>query len=180
MLIDEAVALLQRAIPHGPGVWADLGAGTGTFTQALGQLLSPGSRIYAVDRDRKAVAALKRLVPKTRVDIVPVLADLTSAFSLPGEPRGGWDGLLLANALHFVPETEVVLTSLVRRVRVAGRVVVVEYDRRDASRWVPHPITPDRLLALAAAAGLSTPVITARRRSSFGGELYVAAADRVR
>ncbi|HKV71291.1 MAG TPA: class I SAM-dependent methyltransferase [Gemmatimonadales bacterium] len=180
MLTTGAIALLRNAVPPGPGVWTDLGAGTGTFTQALGQLLSPESRIYAVDRDRKAVAVLKRLVPKTRVDIVPVLADLTTAFSLPGEPSGGWDGLLLANALHFVPETEVVLTSLVRRVRVGGRVVVVEYDRRDASRWVPHPITPDRLLTLAVAAGLSTPVITARRRPPFGGELYVAAADRVR
>jgi len=179
MLTADAVTLLGDAIPRAPGIWADLGAGTGTFTQALAQLLGRGSRIYSVDRDRDAVAALKRLVPEARVEIVPVLADLTSAFSLPDEPGGGWDGMLLANALHFVANADAVLTALVRRVRVGGRVVVIEYDRRTASRWVPYPITPDRLQGLAAGAGLSTPVITARRPSSFGGELYVAVANRV-
>ena len=179
MLTADAVTLLGDAIPRAPGVWADLGAGKGNFTRALAQLLGPGSRIYSVDHDRDAVAALKRLVPETPVEIVPVLADLTSAFSLPDEPDGGWDGMLLANALHFVANAEAVLTALVRRVRVGGRVVAIEYDRRAASRWVPYPITPGRLLELAAGAGLSTPVITARRPSSFGGELYVAVADRV-
>ena len=180
MLTAEAITLLRDAIPPAPGTWADLGAGKGNFTQALAQLLGPGSRIYSVDRDRDAVAALKRLVPEAPVEIVPVLADLTSAFSLPDEPPGGWDGMLLANALHFVANAEAVFTALVRRVRVGGRVVVIEYDRRAASRWVPHPITPDRLLEIAVGAGLSAPVITARRPSSYGGELYVAAADRVR
>ncbi|HEX4561362.1 MAG TPA: class I SAM-dependent methyltransferase [Gemmatimonadales bacterium] len=179
-MIPEAVALLQDAIPRGPAVWADLGAGKGTFTRALGQLLGPGCRIYAVDRDPDAVAALKRLAIEPQVDVVPVLADLAGPLELPGPPADGWDGMLLANALHFVPRAEAVLTTLVRQVRVGGRVVVLEYDRRAASRWVPNPITPDRLLELAAGAGLSTPVITARRPSSFGGELYVAAADRVR
>lgn len=180
MLTSDAVTLLHDAISRGSGTWVDLGAGNGTFTQALGQLLGPGSRIYAVDRDRKAVAALKRIVPESGVDVVPVLADLTTAFSLPGEPPGGWDGMLLANALHFVPDADGVLATLVRRVRVGGRVVVIEYDRRAASRWVPYPMAPDRLAVLATRAGLSTPVITAKRASSFGGELYVAAADRVR
>ena len=180
MKTAEAVALLQGAVPRGPAVWADLGAGTGTFTQALAQLLAPGSRIYAVDRDAGAVKSLKRLASDNEVDVVPVLADLTGSFELPGEPRGGWDGTLLANALHFVPDTESVLARLVRRVRVGGRVVIVEYDQRAASRWVPYPLTPARLTALAVPAGLSTPVISARRPSSYGGELYVAAADRDR
>lgn len=180
MLTADAVTLLRDAIPRAPGIWADLGAGKGNFTQALAQLLGPGSRIYAVDRDRDAVAALQRLVPETGIDVVPVVGDLADPFDLPGEPSGGLDGMLLANALHFVANAEAVLTGLVRRVRVGGRVVVIEYDRRAASRWVPYPITPERLAVLATRAGLSTPVITAKRASSFGGELYVAAADRVR
>jgi len=59
MKIDDAQALIAGAVPRRAGVWADLGAGDGTFTQALARLLEPGSRIYAVDRDRAALAALE-------------------------------------------------------------------------------------------------------------------------
>jgi hypothetical protein len=64
---------------------------------------------------------------------------------------------------------------LVARVSING--VFVEYDRRAPSPWVPYPIPLKRLPALTAAAGLSPPLITTRRPSAFGGELYVAAAD---
>jgi hypothetical protein len=55
--------------------------------------------------------------------------------------------------------------------------VLVEYDRRAASRWVPYPIPTARLPALAGSAGLSPFTVTATRRSAFGGVLYAAAAD---
>ena len=107
--------------------------------------------------------------------MVPVEADFTELLELP-EPL---DGLLIANALHFVREADIVLARLVALVRPAGRIVIVEYDRRAANRWVPYPIATDRLPALTARAGLSAPAITATRPSAFGGILYVAAADRV-
>ncbi|MGH7674960.1 MAG: hypothetical protein ACREMV_06785, partial [Gemmatimonadales bacterium] len=43
------------------------------------------------------------------------------------------DGILLANALHFVRNPDVVLARLAARVRPDGRVVVVEYDGRPAN-----------------------------------------------
>ncbi|MGH9259676.1 MAG: hypothetical protein ACRD08_07240, partial [Acidimicrobiales bacterium] len=91
----------------------------------------------------------------------------------------GLDGILLANALHFVRNPDVVLARLAARVRPDGRVVVVEYDGRPANRWVPHPIPMAGLPALAGAAGLANPTITATRPSAFGGILYVAAAQRL-
>jgi predicted RNA methylase len=54
----DAVALIRDAIPQRGGTWADLGAGEGTFTRALVELLGSDSRIYAVDRDASAVAAI--------------------------------------------------------------------------------------------------------------------------
>ena len=51
----DHVRLLRDGVPHEPGTWADLGAGSGAFTLALADLLPPGSLIYAVDKD----AALK-------------------------------------------------------------------------------------------------------------------------
>ena len=175
----EAVALIARAVAERAGTWADLGAGDGTFTRALVALLGPGSRIYTVDRDARAVAALARWASKQAANVIPVTADFTRPFELPGLEEPSLDGILLANALHFVPDAGPVLARLTKWLRPGGRVVFVEYDRRAASRWVPYPIPAARLPALAASAGLSAPAITATRPSSFGGVLYVAAADRL-
>jgi ubiquinone/menaquinone biosynthesis C-methylase UbiE len=175
----DAVALIAGAIPQRGGTWADVGAGDGRFTRALAELLGPGSRIYAVDRDAGALAALERWAAKAAPNVIPVTADFTRAFDLPELDVAMLDGMLLANALHFVRDADVVLARLAASVRPGGRVVIVEYDRRAASRWVPYPIPPARLPALAASAGLTPPTITATRPSLFGGTLYVAAAERL-
>jgi SAM-dependent methyltransferase len=155
--------------------WADVGSGDGTFTRALIQLLGREARVYAIDRDARALASLQRWAARDRATVIVLEADFTRGLELP-EPL---DGLLVANALHFVRDAHVVLARLVRLLRPGGRVVVVEYDRRAANQWVPYPISSNRLPELAAAAGLSEPTITATRPSAYGGTLYVAAADRV-
>jgi ubiquinone/menaquinone biosynthesis C-methylase UbiE len=174
---DDAVALIRAAVEGRSGTWADLGAGTGTFTRALGALLGEDSVIYAVDKDRGSIEALKALAHDAK-NIIPVYADFTQSFEI-GSVQNRLDGMLLANALHFVKDAEEVLTRLVSTLRPGGRVVIVEYDRRKASRWVPYPIPRERLPALASAAGLSEPVVTATKPSDYQGILYVARADRI-
>jgi ubiquinone/menaquinone biosynthesis C-methylase UbiE len=175
---NDAVELLTAAVPRVPGVWADFGAGDGTFTAALAGLLGSGSTIYAVDRDSRALKRLERRMMQEGVRVVPVVADFTERFDLPELAAGGLDGMLFANALHFTPHPEIVLTTLAQRLKADGRVVIVEYDRRGPNRWVPHPIPLERLPAVIAAAKLQEPVVTAKRASAFGGELYVAVSGR--
>jgi ubiquinone/menaquinone biosynthesis C-methylase UbiE len=180
MNLRDAAALIHDAVPR-PGTrasWADVGAGDGTFTRALAELLGSTATIYAVDRDARAIGALKRFAARASAHVIPVEADFALLLELPGLGGAGLDGLLLANALHFVRDAAGVLARLGRLLRPGGRVVLVEYDRRAASRWVPYPIPADRLPPLAAAAGLSTPVVVGTRPSAFGGVLYAAAAER--
>jgi SAM-dependent methyltransferase len=167
----DAVRLIETAIPTDGKAWADLGAGDGTFTRALVELLGPKSRIYAVDRDARALAALERWATKRGANVSTVVADFTHPSDLPELTESKLDGILLANALHFVRDAETVLAGLVRWLRPGGRAVLIEYDRRGASRWVPYPIPVARLAALAISAGLSTPIVTATRPSAFGGSL---------
>ena len=176
MDLRDAVALIESAVGQSRGVWADLGAGTGTFTRALATLLASGSRIYAVDRDRRAVAALRK-INVSGVEIIAVQADFTQ---LDGSALGGLslDGLLLANALHFASGADDVLRSLVRRLAPRGRVVVVEYDRRVPSRWIPFPISAADLEKMALTVGLSPFRVTATRPSEYAGMMYSATADR--
>jgi SAM-dependent methyltransferase len=175
----DAIALISEAMPeHRGSVWADFGAGDGTFTRALVELLGPASRIYAVDRDATALAEIDQWPSAPRASVVPVVADLVRPFELPGLGRTLLDGALFANTLHFIRDPEEVLARLVALVKPGGRVVFVEYDRRAPSRWVPYPIPSTRLPTLAASVGLTPPVVTTTRRSAYGGELYVAASDR--
>ncbi|HEV8449256.1 MAG TPA: class I SAM-dependent methyltransferase [Gemmatimonadaceae bacterium] len=180
MEIEEAIDLLRDAVGKRQGVWADLGAGTGTFTRALAALLGPGSTIYAVDDDVTAVRALADLPGDSDVRIVPVRANFTRPLELPGLGTGTMplDGILFANALHFVRDATGTLTRLAQTLRGGGRVIVVEYDRRLPSPWVPHPIPVARWPKMAAAAGLVEATVTATRPSMYSGILYVGAATR--
>jgi SAM-dependent methyltransferase len=172
----EAAELIRDAIPARGGTWVDLGAGEGTFTRALVELASP-RRVYAVDRDARAMAELMRWGQSASTEVIPVVADFTRLSDLPELNGGKLDGMLLANSLHYSSDPERVLSRLIAWLRPRGRVVLVEYDRRKASRWVPYPIPVDRWKELSKSAGLSAPVVTATRRSVFGGDLYVAAGD---
>jgi ubiquinone/menaquinone biosynthesis C-methylase UbiE len=174
----EAVEPIAGAVPTDGGTWADFGAGRGVFTRALVERIGSAGTVYAIDRDASALSELRRRAEKERLRVIPVRADFAKEFELPGLQGPSLDGMLFANALHFVRDAGPVLRTLTGRLRPGGRVVVVEYEGRAANPWVPHPIPPSRLQELAVAAGLTSPVVTATRPSAFGGRLYVAVSER--
>lgn len=169
----EAIDLIRDAVPQSGGVWADLGAGSGTFSRALAELLGPGGVVHAVDRDARTVAALRATPSPTSVaaDITVTQADFTKALSL-----GVLDGILMANALHFVPHAHQaeLLVRLTGRLAPTGRIVLVEYDRDEGNPWVPYPVSMAALARLAHLATLTAPIETAHKPSTFGGALYCA------
>lgn len=167
----EAADLIAGAVGESNGVWADLGAGSGTFARALRALLPRESRIYAVDKDAAAIATLQGIGN----GVIPVRGDFSRPIDLPEAPL---DGILLANALHFVRDHDAVLRQLVNLLRPGGRIVIVEYDQRPASRWVPYPVNAGAWLRLAGTVGLANPRITARRPSMYAGDLYAGVAER--
>lgn len=173
---ESAIRLLEGAVNGTGGTWADLGCGDGTFTLALADRLGSGARIYAIDHDPAALSRLRRRSP-ARTNIIPIEGDFTVSLDLP-EAGDSLDGILFANSLHYVREPEHVLARWVSRLRPEGSAVFVEYDRRAANRWVPYPISPERLARIAASAGLSDPVVTATAPSAFRGRIYAATSVR--
>ncbi len=171
MELEEMINLIRPGVEQGREVWADLGAGTGNFSRALAVLLGPTGTIYAVDRSPSALARLQA-GGAPAATLIPVVGDFTRSLDLPI-----LDGILMANALHFVRDQLHVLRHLVRYLRPGGRFLVVEYAVRDPLRWVPYPVPFEHFQVLAAGAELAPPALAGRRRSlSTGIEMYAAVA----
>ena len=132
----EARKLIRDGVASKDSIWADLGAGAGTFTCALAGLLKPEGTVYAVDKSEQAVRTLRRLgAAEGGATIRPLQGDFTGPLELPA-----LDGILMANALHFTEDQARVLRQIVDYLRPGGRLLLVEYDHTRANRWVPFPV----------------------------------------
>ena len=172
----DHVALLGDAVEPG-GIWADFGAGTGAFTLALADLLGPGGRIVAVDRDRAALDQNLETVAARfhSVDIEARVADFSRPLELPR-----LDGLVAANSLHFLERDRQVeaVRTLSSHLGPGAAFVVVEYDADHGNPWVPHPFRFAAWQRLAEAAGLVGTRRIHHVRSRFLGGIYSAVSRR--
>jgi SAM-dependent methyltransferase len=171
----DHVDLLRAGVAGAGDRWADLGSGTGAFTLAIADLLSPGGAIWSVDRDAAALAEqrveLARRFPG--VSVSWLVADFSLDLDLPP-----LDGIVMANSLHFERDQGAILERVTTLLVPGGRLILVEYDAGVGNRWVPYPISSNRWPTLATDAGLVNPREIGRRPSRFLGSIYAAAADR--
>jgi ubiquinone/menaquinone biosynthesis C-methylase UbiE len=180
--LADAIDFIRPAVESASGAWADLGAGRGTFTEALAAILDSKSTILAVDRDRGALKALRNLATRVGPDgrIRVTEGDIQKPAAIPGLATIRPAGVLLGNVLHYIQEPVQTLRTLARLLAPEGRIVIIEYDRRASNQWVPYPLPVPRLLEVAIEAGLTTPSLVARRKSSYQGNMYCAVAFRMR
>lgn len=137
MQISEAAAMLRCPYLEDhtqPVRWADLGCGNGVFTHALATLLPAQSTIYAIDKargfDQTALEQWPVQVHFQQRDFV------TDALDLPP-----LDGLLMANALHYVSDQPAFLQKILRYTRPGAAILIVEYDTHiSVEPWVPYPV----------------------------------------
>jgi SAM-dependent methyltransferase len=172
----ELVALIRPGVPSDAAAdvtWADFGAGSGAFTRALADLLPPEAVLYAVDRDVRALERLRTTWPTSQPPHT-IAADINQPPTLPP-----FDGLLMANALHFNRAQKELLHTIHGLLKPGGRLLLVEYDVRWPRAWIPYPISYKRFERLAADVGFSEIEHSAERRSpSTGIVMYAACARR--
>jgi ubiquinone/menaquinone biosynthesis C-methylase UbiE len=169
----DIVALIEKGVRQGEAAWADLGSGDGAFTLALRELLGPEADIYSVDADAARLARQARafragpgLAHTTFMD-----TDFTRPLELPP-----LDGILMANALHFVEDQTALLTHLRTYMKPSGKLLVVEYDISRGSSYVPHPVPHTRFAKLTTDAGFASPLLLATARSRYWSRIYSALA----
>jgi Methylase involved in ubiquinone/menaquinone biosynthesis len=119
---DVALAALGITKDH---VVCEIGTGTGYFALRLAKL---AAWVYAIDvepqllsllRDRAASAGVQNLTPVLGLPLDPLI------------PTASCDLILTVNTLHHVPEKAAYMRRLQRALRPGGRVVIIDFHKRD-------------------------------------------------
>jgi len=147
---SEAITMLEPAgwVSNSTQTWADLGCGKGIFTIALASLLPANSKIYAIDRDAGDLQFIPAQYQSASIETIA--ADFITPPALPL-----LDGVIMANALHYVRDQNAFASILHLMLKPNGRLLIVEYDTDSPNRWVPFPVSFISLEKWAKSAGFN-------------------------
>jgi trans-aconitate methyltransferase len=172
MEINEAAEMLKNLNKNsfkGKNEWADLGCGSGTFTMALATLLEPESIIYAIDKNAASLHQIPTLnhnvkIEKKKMDFINQTLDVKNL-----------DGILMANALHYVKDKTSFINKLIECINLNGCFLVVEYETKTpVSNWVPFPINFSDLKKTFHDSGFKNIQKLHERKSIYGQMMYSA------
>lgn len=166
MQISEAITMLEKISFQNqqPEIWADLGCGSGTFTQALAHLLPPQSQIYAIDKMSQSLSN------SSQVDIFFIKSDFEKEdLELPS-----LDGIMMANSLHYIEGKVAFLKKIKKHFKNQEQFIFIEYDTNFGNSWVPYPISFEKLKGLLEKMGFENIVKVGERKSVYSlGNMYV-------
>ena len=175
----DHVALIRGGLEGAGPRWLELGAGNGAFTLAVLDLIGDAADVVAIDRDKGALRSLEQAAARRfpEAAVRAVVADFTQPLQV--EPAS-FDGVLMANSLHFVRDKGPVLRAAIDALRPGGRFLIVEYGSDHGNPWVPWPIAYETWAELAAEVGLRDTRRIGEVPSRFLGSIYAAVSNRDR
>ncbi len=142
----DALALAPDAVV------ADVGAGSGYFTERLARRIGPGGRVYATDVQPEMLDRLRERVSERELANVVVVA---ARFDDPSLPEACCNLVFLSSVYKEIDERVAYMEKVRRALRAHGRVAILEYrpDWEGAGPPVADRLSPERVIAEMAAAG---------------------------
>ncbi len=171
MELQEAIDLLdhKKFKPQGIQHWYDLGAGTGIFTMALAHMLSPGSSIISIDHNGTFLKNIPDTVNSVAIKTVKMDFESTEL------PENDFDGILMANSIHYVDEKEKFIERMRRHLKPSHDFLIVEYDTERQNAWVPYPLSFIALRFLFEACGYQSIIKLNERPSRYNSNMMYSA-----
>ena len=168
---SDCIKLLEKGVPAQSQIWAEFGSGNGAFTLALAELIPPDGSIYSVDIDERALNQQKKEMQRQFPDleIHCIAADFTKPLDLPS-----LDGVLMANALHYIKGKESFILKIRNYLKTNGRFLIVEYNIDHGNHWVPYPISFKSWEVLAKKCGFTETQLLSKKPSRYHSEIYSA------
>ncbi len=146
--------VLQAAGVRSEEVVLDVGAGTGFWTEPLARLVGANGRVFAVDVEPIMLDEIRTLVAQQRLTNVEVVQSGESSIPL-GD--GIADLVVLGFVLHEPKDLDEFLAEIIRLLKPAGRVLVIEWQDHptDAGPPLEYRVSAEEAQALLGASGLS-------------------------
>jgi ubiquinone/menaquinone biosynthesis C-methylase UbiE len=120
---------LIRALRLRPGqTVAEIGAGSGYLVRRIARAVAPRGRVYAVDAEPRMLPVLLERLRRAGIgNVTPVLGRDDD----PLLPERSCDLVLIVNTYHHFPGGTRYLRRLARLLRSGGRLVNVDFHRRE-------------------------------------------------
>src|ERR671919_2196401 len=142
---EEAPSRALEIIKVAPGsTVADIGAGSGYFTERLSKLVGPNGKVYANDIQQGMLDLLQRRVDHLR------LTNVTLVLGEPADPKlppSSIDMALMVDVYHELGNPQTMLANIRKALKPDGRLVLLEYKGEDPS----VPILPLHKMTVAQA-----------------------------
>ncbi len=128
---EEAPSLLIKALKLKPGnVVADIGAGSGYLSFKMAKSVLPTGKVYAEDIQQEMLDIVKKKAEDTGVqNVVPWLGTITETKL----PDSSVDLIILVDVYHEFDHPFEMTQSMIKSLKVGGRLVFVEYRKEDPS-----------------------------------------------
>ncbi|UCC84369.1 MAG: class I SAM-dependent methyltransferase [Gemmatimonadota bacterium] len=126
--VPDVMAAL--AIGEGSRV-ADVGAGSGYFTEYLSTEVGAGGRVYAVDISERSLSQLRRLAQEDGLANIEVVRGEVDD---PRLPERSLDAVLVVDAYHEMTEYEAMLSGMYKALKPGGRLVILDHVPSDPSQ----------------------------------------------
>jgi arsenite methyltransferase len=122
---------------------ADLGAGSGYFTFLLAQAVGPAGKVYAVDIDQDMTQLVTEKAKERGAKNIEIILARPED---PMLPQGSIDLVFTANAYHHIKDRVRYFSALRKALRPAGRIAVIDFDRRSWWAGLMKHYTPSEFI----------------------------------
>lgn len=160
LLSPEREALLRpqellRTLGLKPGqTLADVGCGPGFFTLPAAEIVGPSGKVIAIDIQEDMLFTLRQRVHTAGLRQVEICK---APEQDPPLPAHNVDMVLLAFILHEMDQRSLYLHRLRQALRVGGRIVILEWEKRATDQGPPleDRLSPEVVTADVQAAGFA-------------------------
>ena len=130
----QRVPDVMAALAVGEGSYvADVGAGSGYFTEHLARSVGDSGRVFAVDVSERAISQLRKLARDEGFENVEVVR---GEIDDPKLPQRSLDAVLVVDSYHEMTEHVAMLAGMYRALEPGGRLVML--DRAPSNPSLPR------------------------------------------